>query len=287
MSAAEAYLREVQKGAVPSGAALLCSKDELREIELRNQRDVVEYIAGFRRNYPGRDPFVIGVIEELHLLTCRDIYSSAGQFRPLTAGVEVSGADFTPAPASDIRASLTDLLSQLSAQRTRGKLAFRELIAHSANAFHHFLQIHPFLDGNGRVGRAFLHLALYEFGLLQPPEQIFEHFTYHRNLYLRACKEADHGDISPMVSFISFPLGDWRMQRTFDHVLGSKLAPYFQKRLNSQQRKFMQRHHRLRLSEHTYERQSRDVAKRLEQILDRLESELNPSPQAGERSSAS
>jgi fido (protein-threonine AMPylation protein) len=52
-----------------------------------------------------------------------------------------------------------------------------------------FEQIHPFLDGNGRVGRLVLNLLLVRFGY--PPAIIYKH---ERAAYLKALRRADAGD---------------------------------------------------------------------------------------------
>jgi hypothetical protein len=52
-----------------------------------------------------------------------------------------------------------------------------------------FEQIHPFLDGNGRVGRLVLNLLLVRLG--HPPAIIYKR---ERSQYLRALRRADQGD---------------------------------------------------------------------------------------------
>jgi cell filamentation protein, protein adenylyltransferase len=52
-----------------------------------------------------------------------------------------------------------------------------------------FEQIHPFLDGNGRVGRLVLNLLLVRLGY--PPAIIYKR---ERSQYLRALRRADQGD---------------------------------------------------------------------------------------------
>ena len=65
--------------------------------------------------------------------------------------------------------------------------------------FHHkFLQIHPFADGNGRVGRDLMNFILKKNGypmLIIPVEQ--------RQVYLESLETADDGDPKPLLEFFA------------------------------------------------------------------------------------
>ena len=62
---------------------------------------------------------------------------------------------------------------------------------------HRFVQIHPFQDGNGRVGRAIASLALIESGWF--PLVVTRH---DRPEYLQALSDADAGSLTPLVSLL-------------------------------------------------------------------------------------
>jgi Fic family protein len=64
---------------------------------------------------------------------------------------------------------------------------------------HRFTQIHPFQDGNGRVARTLATLVFLKAGFL--PLVIRD--AEHRDSYLQALNDADHGDLSPLVSLFS------------------------------------------------------------------------------------
>ena len=99
-------------------------------------------------------PLSLALIREVHALLCRDaIESVPGQFkqRPNL----IIGADFTPTPPYLVPSALTDWIANLDVQMTaavsdadRVRALCRQHIA--------FEHIHPFPDGNGRVGRALM-----------------------------------------------------------------------------------------------------------------------------------
>jgi fido (protein-threonine AMPylation protein) len=69
--------------------------------------------------------------------------------------------------------------------------------------FHHgFLQIHPFLDANGRIARLILDQAARE--LLG--QSITADFTADPSVYFAALRAADAGDLAPLERRISVAL---------------------------------------------------------------------------------
>jgi Fic family protein len=67
-----------------------------------------------------------------------------------------------------------------------------------ASIYHHrFEQIHPFYDGNGRVGRALLDLILKKNGF--PTIYITKN---ERSLYLNALHEGDFGNYEPLIKLV-------------------------------------------------------------------------------------
>lgn len=65
---------------------------------------------------------------------------------------------------------------------------------------HKFSLIHPFKDGNGRIGRLIIITQLLSRGL--PPPIIESGDDYQRSKYYRALERADSGDFSLMIDFV-------------------------------------------------------------------------------------
>lgn len=98
----------------------------------------------------------------------------------------------TPPPWPDVRAQITswvDEVNAFGAEAASGGLRARGLPTRLARIHNGFERIHPFIDGNGRVGRLVLNLILVRLGF--PPAIIFKR---ERDKYLQALDQADKGD---------------------------------------------------------------------------------------------
>lgn len=192
---------------------LLCNPAQKRTLELQNQAEIVRYVTSFYAHAPERDPFLVGVLQELHRQTVEGIYPCAGNYRShLTASVEVVGANFSPSASGDVQSDLVAMLEDAAkhcAPKSSTLKTFeaslryqRDLTLFAATPFHRFMHIHPFQGGNGRVGRAFLHLVLYRMELLTPPMQIFDYIESRRDLYMQCLQVADCGKIQPLQDYL-------------------------------------------------------------------------------------
>ncbi len=74
---------------------------------------------------------------------------------------------------------------------------------HLAELHARFERIHPFRDGNGRVGRLLLNLLLVRHGY--PPAIIYKR---DRGRYLRALSRADAGETGPLAELLARAVRD-------------------------------------------------------------------------------
>lgn len=100
----------------------------------------------------------------------------------------------TPPEHPQVSALVHDWVDDLAAL-TRDPAPIAEAIAVSHAAFE---RIHPFLDGNGRVGRLLMNLVLVRLGY--PPAIIQKR---ERGRYLEALANADRGDPGPLGELIA------------------------------------------------------------------------------------
>ncbi len=84
-----------------------------------------------------------------------------------------------------------------------------------------FEQIHPFLDGNGRVGRLLLNLVLVRVGY--PPAIVYKR---DRSRYLTALRRADGGELGPLGELLARAILDNLYRNVIPAVAGpARLVP--------------------------------------------------------------
>ena len=116
-----------------------------------------------------------------------------GEFRKSQnwIGVSLKDAVFVPPHHEHLPYLLTDLEKFLNDDRLGVHPLIRIAIAH-----YQFETIHPFLDGNGRLGRLMISLYLASTGLLsQPALYLSDYFERHKTSYvdhLMAVREGNH-----------------------------------------------------------------------------------------------
>lgn len=169
----------------------------LREVnEIQNFKNV----ARFRNSHKGKAD--IAFIKRLHALIMNNIdIDGAGHFRR-TDGIGIRGRDLMVTPWPMIEEELGEALERYY---TRIKAGYHPFI--EAVQFHHtFERIHPFTDGNGRVGREILNHMLVR---SKYPRLLF---VKERALYLRALAMGDEGDHGKMVLAMTDLLVRQRME---------------------------------------------------------------------------
>lgn len=162
--------------------------------------EVVNYVKAMRH---GLDrlatlPVSVRLIREIHerlmsggrggQLTPGELRTSQNWIGP--SGVTLADAAFVPPPPHEVGPSLSALERYIHSDDTL-PLLVRIGLAHAQ-----FETIHPFLDGNGRVGRLLITLLLCERGVLaQPVLYLSIYLKRHRSEYYdRLQAVRDHGD---------------------------------------------------------------------------------------------
>jgi len=131
-------------------------------------------------------PISVRLIREIHerlLRGVRGAHLQPGELRKSQnwigpAGATLSEATFIPPPPHEVPNALSDLERFMHAKDSMPAL-IRIGLTHAQ-----FETIHPFLDGNGRVGRLLITFLLCEQGTLQSPVLYLSHyFKAHRAEY--------------------------------------------------------------------------------------------------------
>ena len=167
---------------------LLFEIEEAPGIPLDDVTEVSKYVAALehgllrlRQNFPLSNR----LIREIHgvlLSSGRGQTQTPGEFRRSQnwiGGRRPGRADFAPPPHIAVPDCMTALESFLHATDDGLSVLLRAGLAHVQ-----FETIHPFLDGNGRVGRLLITLLLCAAGLLSEPLlYLSQYFKQHRGDY--------------------------------------------------------------------------------------------------------
>lgn len=127
---------------------------ELAGVTDRAKREVLNYFAGLRfiETNLKKSRLTHEVLFKLHRIIAANVMDqgTAGRYR--TIGVRVGR--FVPPPPSEVSGLMFELLEWWNKESSKHTAVISSAIIH-----HRFESIHPFADGNGRMGRA---LALWE-----------------------------------------------------------------------------------------------------------------------------
>ena len=152
--------------------------DNTRErLEVINILKAIDYVD---KNYHQGIDITKKTILSLHRLTMINISGSAGSFRSHQSAIFDKAGNPIYMPPSPLRISalIDSLLSYINSNTEKFPL-ISAFIAHLV-----FEKIHPFLDGNGRVGRLLIFCILkikgYDFGMFVPFE---EYLNDHKAQY--------------------------------------------------------------------------------------------------------
>jgi len=185
----EAVLSSMIEGTQSSLADLLLFElDAQPGVPLEDAREVSRYVAALEHGVQrmrGGFPLSLRLLREVHsvlLDSGRGARLTPGEFRRSQVwigGTRPGNAAFVPPPANELDECLKQLERFLHDQPVPTPPLVRAALAHVQ-----FETIHPFLDGNGRVGRLLITLQLMADGLLrQPLLYLSLHFKEHRPAY--------------------------------------------------------------------------------------------------------
>jgi len=155
-------------------------------LEAKNHPAAITYIENMVK-----DNITEENVLELHRILFSGFCEGAGSYR--NGQVYLEGRDIMPPPAFEVPQLIGTLLDWM--KENPEELRPIELAA----VFHHrFVEIHPFDDGNGRVGRLLMNLLLIKAGY---PLTIIK--TVDRRRYYDSLQKADNGNPCPIVNFVA------------------------------------------------------------------------------------
>jgi len=122
-------------------------------------------------------PLSLRLIREIHAELMRGVRGDGkapGEFRVTqnwigARGANLADATFVPPPVPDMKSALDSFEKFLHERREHPERAHHPVIVECALVHAQFETIHPFLDGNGRLGRLLIALLLHERRVLSQP----------------------------------------------------------------------------------------------------------------------
>jgi Fic family protein len=145
-------------------------------------------------------PVGVTAVLELHEVVFRGVKADAGQWRRVN--VRITGSRHVPPRMEKVAALMGDWVREYAARETAAQSVF----AVATWMHESFEAIHPFSDGNGRVGRLLLNLHMLRHSW--PPVAVT---PAERNAYIGALELGHIGDLVPL-------------ERLLDRLMGASLV---------------------------------------------------------------
>jgi Fic family protein len=154
--------------------------------------ETIQHQIAFRNlmNRRARATDLVTVLE-LHEEIFRGILQDYGQWR--RTNVMIRGASFTSPRPEKVVAKMEALIKEYDRREIPGE----DVFTLAAWLHHGFESIHPFSEGNGRVGRLLLNLHFLKHNW--PPVNVMPE---DRKRYLDAISKADGGFLEPMTDYL-------------------------------------------------------------------------------------
>ena len=170
-------------GVTVSGKPL---REHLEVINHSHAIDLVEALAN------KNEPITEMAIRQIHALVLRTIDDeNAGGYRRVN--VRITGSDFMPPDVSQVAALMRDFGKWLAAEEKKFHPVEYATLAHFK-----LVDIHPFIDGNGRTARLLMNLILLRAGF---PVAVIE--MENRAEYYGAIRQADTGNTSAFIEIVA------------------------------------------------------------------------------------
>lgn len=185
-------LTEPDTAAVLFDNVALPNKSLTEQLEAKNHQTALNYLFDFVSKKGKIDE---SLVLRLHSILMNGIRPDAGSYR--NHGVRITGVDLPTANHMSIHKLIPEILALID-NRTK------DIIFLSAKVHAKFEQIHPFSDGNGRIGRLLMNAMLLSANFAPAVIHQENKRLYYTYLYKAQTKE----DYSQLENFLCDAIGD-------------------------------------------------------------------------------
>ena len=202
----EAVLSSRIEGTQTTLSDIYASEAQLELPIAGDVREVLNYMDAYRYGLQRLEtlPLSLRLIRELHQRLLRGVRGAAkqpGEFRRyqnFIGGSSEENATYVPPPPNELGACLGDL------ERFAHERGSMRPLVQMAVLHYQFEAIHPFGDGNGRVGRLLMGLFLTDRGLMPQPLLYLSPFfeNRRREYYGGLMRVSTHGDWDGWVRYV-------------------------------------------------------------------------------------
>lgn len=182
-------LTEAETSAILFQDVALPNKSLIEHLEVKNHQTALQYI--LNHMYTGSGQIDEASILSLHRMLMNSIRPDAGSYR--SHGVRIVGADVPTANYVKVPFLMNSLIDAINTP-------MEDVVSHIAGIHSRFEQIHPFSDGNGRIGRLIVHAMALRKNL--PPAVIRQEKKRLYYSYLNKAQQSQHNDLSLLEYFI-------------------------------------------------------------------------------------
>ena len=172
--------------------AVITNKTYREQAEARNHRAAFRFLLGELKRAGREFRWTTEVILETHQRLMNSLMDDAGQFRHY--GVRVLGSRVARANPMSVPQKMAELVKYMNRPIAKGR---EDVIERLAKTHAVFELIHPFGDGNGRVGRLIMFVQAMQYGIVPPLVLKERKRAYYR--YLSMADETGEYDLLAML----------------------------------------------------------------------------------------
>ncbi len=175
-------LTEPDTAAILFDNAALPNKSLTEQLEAKNHQTALNYLFA---HIAKKEKIDEALVRKLHSILMNGVHPDAGMYR--NHAVRITGVNLPTANYMSVPKLMSEVM-------TKAALKTQDIIASTASTHSRFEQVHPFSDGNGRVGRLLMNAMLLKANFVPAIIRQEQKQLYYTYLYKAQTKD-DHSQL--------------------------------------------------------------------------------------------